>query len=55
VLFTGLIGAAFTWITLLTGTLLPAILIHVLVDLRVVALPSTLTEPVSAPIEPVGP
>ena len=55
VLLTGLIGGAFTWITLLTGTLVPAILIHVLVDLRVVALPATLTEPVSSPIEPVGP
>ncbi len=49
VVLTGLIGGFFTWITLLTGTLAPAILIHVLVDLRVVALPSTLSEPVAAP------
>jgi membrane protease YdiL (CAAX protease family) len=49
VVLTGLIGGFFTWITLLTGTLLPAILIHVLVDLRVVALPPTLTDPVPAP------
>lgn len=45
VLLTALIGAFFTWITLLTGTLLPAIVIHVLVDLRVVALPTAITEP----------
>jgi membrane protease YdiL (CAAX protease family) len=49
VVLTGLLGAFFTWVTLLTGTLLPAILIHVLVDLRVVALPATLTDPAPAP------
>ena len=45
VVLTGVLGCFFTWITLLTGTLLPAILIHVLVDLRVVVLPATLTDP----------
>jgi uncharacterized protein len=48
VVLTALIGAFFTWITLLTGTLLPAILIHVLVDLRVVALPATISAPRAA-------
>ena len=48
VVLTGLIGALLTWLTLLTGTLVPAIVIHVLIDLRVVALPSRLLDPVPA-------
>ena len=39
VVLTGAAGAYFAWVTLATGSLLPAIAIHALVDLRVVALP----------------
>lgn len=38
VLMTGIAGAAFTWLTLATGSLIPAIVIHALIDLRIVAL-----------------
>lgn len=38
VLVTGAAGAAFTAITLLSGSLLPAIVLHVLIDLRVAVL-----------------
>jgi membrane protease YdiL (CAAX protease family) len=49
VILTGLIGGLFTFVTIATGTLLPAIIIHVLVDLRVVFLPTSLTKPAPAP------
>ena len=49
VVLTGLIGGLFTSLTLATGTLLPAIIIHVLVDLRVVFLPASLTETTPVP------
>jgi len=39
VLLTGLVGAYLAWLTLSTGSLLPAIVIHALIDLRVLALP----------------
>ena len=45
VLLTGIVGGLFAWITLLTATLLPAMAVHALVDLRVLALPSALFEP----------
>jgi membrane protease YdiL (CAAX protease family) len=38
VLATGVAGGLFTWLTLTTGSLVPAIVIHALVDLRIVAL-----------------
>jgi membrane protease YdiL (CAAX protease family) len=38
VLVTGLAGAAFTSLTLSTGSLVPAMIIHALIDLRIVAL-----------------
>jgi uncharacterized protein len=39
VLLTGIVGAVFASITLSSGTLLPAMLLHALLDLRVLALP----------------
>lgn len=39
VVLAGLLGAYFAWVTLSTGSLLPAMAIHALVDLRVLALP----------------
>lgn len=38
VVATGLAGSLFTWLTLETGSLAPAVIIHTLVDLRIVAL-----------------
>jgi membrane protease YdiL (CAAX protease family) len=47
VLLTGLVGAYLAWLTLSTGSLLPAIVVHALIDLRVLALPDLdeVTEP----------
>lgn len=39
ILLTGLVGAYFTWLVLSTGSLWPAMAMHALVDLRVLALP----------------
>jgi membrane protease YdiL (CAAX protease family) len=39
VLLTGAVGAYLAWLTLSTGSLLPAMAIHAFVDLRVLALP----------------
>jgi len=39
VVLTGVLGAYFAWITISTGTLLPAMLLHGLVDLRILGLP----------------
>jgi uncharacterized protein len=47
VLLTGAVGAYLAWLTLSTGSLLPAIAIHALLDLRVLGLPDL--EPASAP------
>jgi DivIVA domain-containing protein len=44
VVLTGLAGAWLTWITLYTGTLLPAIVLHFLVDFRICFLPPKLTD-----------
>jgi membrane protease YdiL (CAAX protease family) len=46
VVLTGLIGAYLAWLVLTTGSLLPAMIIHALLDLRVLALPD-LSEPAS--------
>jgi uncharacterized protein len=39
VLLTGAVGAYLAWLTLSTGSLLPAIAVHALIDLRILALP----------------
>ncbi len=39
VVLTGLAGAAFASLTLTTGSLLPAIVVHAMIDLRILALP----------------
>jgi uncharacterized protein len=39
VVLTGLLGGYFAWVTLSSGSLLPAMAMHALVDLRVLALP----------------
>jgi membrane protease YdiL (CAAX protease family) len=55
VLLTGIIGAYLAWVTITTGSLLPAMVMHALLDLRILALPD-LYEPAgratSAPGEP---
>lgn len=45
VLGTGAAGALFTWLTLSSGSLLPAILVHALLDLRIVGLRPLPPEP----------
>jgi membrane protease YdiL (CAAX protease family) len=39
VVLTGLVGAYLAWLVLSTGSLLPAMVIHALLDLRILALP----------------
>jgi len=39
VVLTGVLGAYFAWFTISTGTLLPAIVLHALVDVRILGLP----------------
>ena len=39
VVLTGVLGAYFAWMTISTGSLLPAMLLHGLVDLRILGLP----------------
>jgi membrane protease YdiL (CAAX protease family) len=39
VVLTGLVGAAFASMTLTTGSLVPAIAVHAMVDLRILGLP----------------
>jgi hypothetical protein len=58
VVVTGVLGALLTWLTLVTGTLLPAIAFHAAVDLRVAFLPQSVTEtyePTEAEQAPVTP
>lgn len=45
VVLTGIIGGVFASITLSTGSLVPAIVVHALVDLRVCFLPSRVAAP----------
>jgi membrane protease YdiL (CAAX protease family) len=47
VVVTGALGVAFGWVTIFTGTLLPAMVLHALMDLRILALPDL--EPTPAP------
>jgi len=49
VVVTGLLGAFLTWITLVTGSLAPAIVIHTIIDLRVLAIPKGVAEAAEAP------
>jgi membrane protease YdiL (CAAX protease family) len=50
VLLTGLIGVYLGWLTVSSGSLLPAIAIHALLDLRILALPDL----GAAPVPPAG-
>ena len=45
VVLTGIVGALLASLTLSTGTLVPAIVVHALLDLRVLALPDLSTRP----------
>ncbi len=56
VVLTGLVGAYLAWLVLSTGSLLPAMVIHALLDLRILALPD-LRQPIPAagPPEPADP
>jgi membrane protease YdiL (CAAX protease family) len=48
VLLTGLLGAYLGWITIATGSLLPVILLHALIDLRILGLPLDAVPPAAA-------
>jgi len=48
VILTGLVGAYLAWLVLSTGSLVPAMVIHALLDLRVLALPNFDREPAPA-------
>jgi membrane protease YdiL (CAAX protease family) len=52
VVMTGLVGAYLAWIVIATGSLVPAMLLHALLDLRILALPLDAV-PLPAP-EPGG-
>ena len=39
VTLTGLVGAYFAWLAIATGSLVPVILLHALLDLRILGLP----------------
>jgi hypothetical protein len=51
IVLTGLVGGYLTWLVLATGSLVPAMIIHALLDLRVLALPD-LDEPAGAAVGP---
>jgi membrane protease YdiL (CAAX protease family) len=48
VVATGLVGAVLGWVVVATGSLLPAMLIHALVDLRILALPRSMLESIQS-------
>lgn len=52
VILTGLIGAYLAWLVLWTGSLVPAIVIHALLDLRILALPDRRPAPTPAGAPP---
>ena len=52
VTLTGALGAYFAWITISTGTLVPVMLLHALLDLRILWLP---LDAVPVPPAPTGP
>ena len=51
IVLTGLVGGYLTWLVLSTGTLIPAMIIHALLDLRVLALPD-LDDPAAGRVRP---
>jgi membrane protease YdiL (CAAX protease family) len=51
VVVTGLVGAFFAWLVLSTGSLVPAMVLHALLDLRILALPNLADGP-AAPADP---
>jgi membrane protease YdiL (CAAX protease family) len=55
VVLTGLAGAAFASMTVTTGSLLPAIVVHAMVDLRILGLPDLARDVIGTPIPPVPP
>lgn len=55
VLAATILGGLLTWVTLATGTLLPAIIVHTLVDLRMLALPSDLPDSSKGVVDPPKP
>ena len=54
VLLTAAIGAVLGWLTLISGSLLPAIALHTLLDLRLLALPAWLLEDAEPSAEATG-
>jgi membrane protease YdiL (CAAX protease family) len=52
VALTGLAGAYFAWIAIATGSLVPAMVLHALLDLRILALPLDAVPVVTAPAAP---
>jgi membrane protease YdiL (CAAX protease family) len=54
VIATGLLGAYFAWIVIATGSLVPVILLHALLDARILALPLDAV-PFPDPTAPPGP
>ena len=50
VLLTGVLGAYLAWLTISSGSLLPAMAIHALIDLRVLALPDLGAPAVPLPV-----
>jgi membrane protease YdiL (CAAX protease family) len=55
VVLTGLAGAAFASMTLTTGSLLPAITVHAMVDLRILGLPDLARDFIGTPVPPIPP
>jgi membrane protease YdiL (CAAX protease family) len=52
VLLTGLAGAVFASMTVETGSLLPAIAVHAMVDLRILGLPDLARDVLPMPVPP---
>jgi len=52
ILLTGLAGAVFASMTITTGSLLPAIAVHAMVDLRILGLPDLARDVMPAPVPP---
>jgi membrane protease YdiL (CAAX protease family) len=52
VVLTGLAGAVFASMTVTTGSLLPAIAVHAMVDLRILGLPDLARDVLPAPVPP---
>jgi membrane protease YdiL (CAAX protease family) len=52
VVLTGLVGAAFASMTITTGSLVPAIVVHAMVDLRILGLPDLARDVIGNPAPP---